>query len=279
MATKTMKKASSKAPQQSDRFVFVGSTVKRAPAGVLACRRFADLPIAIREAPKKQRLFISCGRSSTEELLQAGMRLGRGLRMGKLLTIEPPRPECVPSLSGLFERVIGATAIHAWLPAEEMPAVLIGKDAAERFIGGFADSQGRTIALVRGNLSTLVVPFDFFTPSGDGTTPDFSKLAFADYGLTVALGGYEASADGILHEFDPAYRQKLKKERLAGDKSFGASLRRLRVQRGLDRNDFAPVASKTIARIERGDVEKPHGKTLETIAQRLGVVADQIESY
>jgi hypothetical protein len=97
--------------------------------------------------------------------------------------------------------------------------------------------------------------------------------------MTVAFGGYEASADGILYEFDPAYRQKLKKERQASEKSFGASLRRLRLQRRLKRGDFAPVAAKTIARIERGDVERPQGKTLEAIEKKLGMNAEQIESY
>jgi hypothetical protein len=279
MATKTAKKSQSRAAHYAGRYVFVGGVMKKVPAGVIVCRRFADLPTSVREAPKKQRVFVSYGRSSTEDLIEAGMKLGRGIRMGNLVTIEPPRPESVPSLSGFFERVVGAIAGYAWLPAEELPTVLIGKDATDRFIGGAADLRGKTIALVRGNLSTLVVPFDYFKPSGDGTKPDFSKLSFADYGLTVALGDYEASADGILYEFDPAYRQKLKKERIAEEKSFGASLRRLRLQRSLKRSDFAPVASKTIARIERGDVEKPHGKTLETIAQRLGVAADQIESY
>jgi len=279
MATKAMKKGSAKAPQQTGRYVFVGSMAKKVPAGVLVCRHFADLPTSVREVPTKQRVFVSYGRSSTEELLQAGMKLGRGLRMGRLVTIEPPRPESVPSLSGLFERVIGAIPGYSWLPVEELPTVLSGKDAADRFIGGAADAQGKTVALVRGNLSTLVVPFAYFKPSGDGTKADFSKLAFADYGHTVALGDYEASADGILYEFDPAYRQKLKKERLAEDKSFGASLRRLRLQRGLKRSDFAPAALKTIARIERGNVERPHGRTLEAIEKRLGLSADQIESY
>jgi transcriptional regulator with XRE-family HTH domain len=51
------------------------------------------------------------------------------------------------------------------------------------------------------------------------------------------------------------------------------------LQRQLKRSDFPGIASKTIARIERSEVEKPHGRTLETIAKRLGVSADRIESY
>ena len=278
MATKARLNRAAKASKHAGRWVLVGSTATKVPTGVAVCRRSSDLTSFVRESPKK-RVYVSYRVSSTDDLLQAGLKHCRGAHIGNLLTLEPPRPESVPSLAGLFERVIGAIPGYRWLPREELPAVLSGRNAADRFIGGAADAEGKTIALVRGNLTTLVVPFAFFKPSGDGTKPDYASLAFADYGLTVALGNYEASADGILYEFDPGYRSKLRKERLKTERSFGASLRRLRLQRGLKRADFAPVASKTIARLERGDVEKPHGKTLEAIAQRLGVSADKIESY
>lgn len=278
MTTKITKDGPARAAQHAGRFVFVGSTAKRFPAGVLVCRRFADLPASVRET-LNQRVFVSYRRSSTDDLLQAGLRLGRGARMGKLLTLEPPRPESVPSLSGIFERVIGAIPGYRWLPLEELPTALSGKDAEDRFIGGAADAESKTVALVRGNLATLVVPFAYFKASGDGTKPDFSRLSLADYGLTIALGAYEAASDGILYEFDPASRRKLRKERRKSDRSFGASLRRLRLQRQLKRSDFPGIASKTIARIERSEVAKPHGRTLETIAKRLGVSAEQIENY
>jgi hypothetical protein len=249
---------------------------KVSPAFVIC--RSADLSALVREASKK-RVFVSLNQNSTEKLLKAGLRLLRGDRMGELLTLQPPRPESVPCLTGLFERVIGASSVYSWLPVEELMTVASGKDASDRFIGGAVDRQSETLALVRGNLATLVVPFAYFEPSGDGTRPDFSKLSFTDYGLTVALGEYEASADGILYEFDTTYRHKLNKERRQNERTLGAALRRLRLQRGLKQGDFAPLAAKTIARIERSEVEKLHAKTLQTIAQRLGVNADQIESY
>ena len=62
-------------------------------------------------------------------------------------------------------------------------------------------------------------------------------------------------------------------------KGFDPSLRRLRKQRGLSRSDFPNVARKTISRIEKGDVEKPHGVTLTRIAKMLGVEPNEIESY
>jgi hypothetical protein len=125
----------------------------------------------------------------------------------------------------------------------------------------------------------VVVPFSFFEPCGDGVTPKFDALSFTDYGHSVALGEYEASADAILYETDEDYRRKLKKERKQNERGFGASLRRLRLQRRLKRGDFPGISSKTIARIERGDVERPRSRTLLTIAQRLGVGPEQVESY
>lgn len=280
MATKVKSDAKSASAPTTGRWVLVGSGVVKAPAGVVVCRNSSQLQSVVRETPKtKKRVYITYLGRSADDLVREGMKLGRGARMGNLLTLEPPRPESVASLSALFERVIGAIPGYAWLPKEEVPTVVSAKDAADRFIGGAVDVAGKTVSLVRGDLSMLVVPFSHFKASGDGTKPNFSKPSFSDYGMTVAFGGYEASADGILYEFDPVYRQKLKKERQASEKSFGASLRRLRLQRRLKRGDFAPVAAKTIARIERGDVERPQGKTLEAIEKKLGMNAEQIESY
>jgi transcriptional regulator with XRE-family HTH domain len=68
-------------------------------------------------------------------------------------------------------------------------------------------------------------------------------------------------------------------KRRAEDKTFGACLRRLRLLRGLRQADFGDVAAKTIARIERGETEAPHGQTLKVIAARLGVEPDEITDY
>lgn len=218
----------------------------------------------------------SCGRAPGSRWAPQG---GPRSRIARLLAIEPPRAESVPSLLGVFTEVLSFGAQYRWLPVEELLTVLSGDDAADRFIGGAVDAETETVALVRGDRGTMVLPFSFFEPPGDGVGPDFSKLSLADYGHTVAFGEYEASADGILYETDGDYRAKLNRERRETERSFGASLRRLRLQRKLQRTDFSPVAAKTIARIERSEVAKPHGKTLETLARRLGVGADQIESY
>ena len=135
------------------------------------------------------------------------------------------------------------------------------------------------MTLLRGNMKAVVVPFSAFAASGDGTKPNFTELSFTDFGRTVVLGGYEASADAILYELDGDYRRKLNRERRHAERSFGASLMRLRKQRRLRRSDFSPVSSKEIARIERNEIHNPQARTLEVIAQQLGVRADEIASF
>ena len=108
---------------------------------------------------------------------------------------------------------------------------------------------------------------------------DFSKVRVTDFGRTIALGDYEAAADAILYESDSEYRKKVNRLRKASEKSFGASLFRLRKQRRLKRSDFSPLAAKTIARIERNEIGKPHGATLQAIAKRLRVPSDEIGDY
>ena len=39
------------------------------------------------------------------------------------------------------------------------------------------------------------------------------------------------------------------------------------------------ISAKEIARIDRGEVAKPHPETLERLAARLGVKASEIEAY
>ena len=132
-------------------------------------------------------------------------------------------------------------------------------------------------------VSQKVVPdTDFpsiFKKSGDGTAPDFKRLRLTDCGRTVVLGDCEASADAIPCELDPDYRRRLTKRRRQSERTFGAALLRLRKQRRLKRSDFAPISAKEIARIERDEIGKPHAKTLEAIADRLGVKPEEIENH
>jgi len=67
------------------------------------------------------------------------------------------------------------------------------------FICGRINEIGLT--LWTGNLHRVVVPLSFFTPSGDGTKPDFREFSIIDYGHGVKFGDYEASSKAILLAF------------------------------------------------------------------------------
>lgn len=90
---------------------------------------------------------------------------------------------------------------------------------------------------------------------------------------------YEASSDAILYEFDAEYRRRAKARLRSQDDSWGGALRRLRLQKGLGRSDFPGVSAKEIARLERGEIERPHARTVERIASVLGVLPGDISSY
>ncbi len=160
----------------------------------------------------------------------------------------------------------------------DLVEALTAPNRADLFIGGAVDREAKAITLIRGNLESLVVPFAWFRKVPGGTRPDFSRFGVIDCGQTVALGDYEASADAILYDHDPEYRRHAKKRTLDQDDSFGAALRRLRLLRGLSREDFPGVSAKGVARIERGEVEA-RPATIKKLAKTLGVEPVQIATY
>ncbi len=103
-----------------------------------------------------------------------------------------------------------------------------------------------------------------------------ADLAVTDFGQTIRLGRQEAATDAILYEFDGEYRRRAKRRQPEAARSLGGALRRLRLQKGLRQSDFPGLTAKEIARIERGEVKKPHQRTLAAIAKRIGVPAEEI---
>ncbi len=270
------------AGSMEQRFIFLGNQkglpIEAMPPGISICHDRAEVGVAVSGIGKSV-TWISSNQSFTDILLEEVVYTRADLRGSHLLTLMPPRSESISALVGLFHPVFGLVEGFQWLPKEELVEAIIRDDAAERFIGGSVDLKAKTLTLLRGDITALVAPFSLFTKSGDGTAADFTRLEFTDYGRTVALGDYEAAADAILYELDPSYRRKLKKQRKQSEKSFGASLMRLRKQRRLKRSDFAPISSKEVARLERNEVATPHGKTLEVIAKRLEVRSEEIADY
>ena len=248
------------------------------PARVSICRDRAEVETAVSSLARSA-TWISFTRQFTDMLLEKAVDARVDVRGSHLITLTPPRAESVPALLGLFHPVFGVVEGFHWLSKNDLVTAIVLDDACDRFIGGSVDLKAKTLTLLRGDVTVVVTPFSVFSTSGDGTAPDFTRFSLIDYGQTIALGDYEASADAILYELDPLYRRRLRKQRRQSERTFGASLLRLRKQRGLKRSDFAPSSSKEIARLERNEIGKPHAKTLEIIAARLGVRPEEIETY
>jgi hypothetical protein len=135
------------------------------------------------------------------------------------------------------------------------------------------------VLLYRGTLEPLVVPLRWFTNLASRAQMDPADLRVIDHGQTVRLGTFEASADAILYEFDALYRRAAKKRLLHNDSSLGASIRRLRLQRGLSREEFPGLSAKAIARVERNEIARPRSGTLAIIARVLKVSPDSLRAY
>lgn len=230
------------------------------------------------ERADKHSLWISDEKALTDVLLKAAVCHPRAI--GNMVLLHRPTLASIPGLSTYFNHLAFAMD-DGFLPPDELAEVLAAANKAELFIGGIIDPDADTMTLWRGNLKTLIVPLTAFTTSGDGMVPDFSAFTVTDYGHSVRLGAYEAASDALLYEFDPDYRRCIGRQRHQAERSFGASLRRLRKQRGLRRDDFSPLSPKTIARIEQGEVDpsRIHPRTLSMIANRLAVDPCDIETY
>jgi hypothetical protein len=183
-----------------------------------------------------------------------------------------------PSLDSLFKKAF-VFGKDTGLGISETLEIFASKNPSHFVIGGTLELGLSLLVLTRGDLSTLPVPLSAFKESGDKIIPNFKEFSIVDGGQTLKFGEYEASVDSILYEFDPEYRKYLKNQRNRTDKSFGACLKRLRLQKGLLQSDFGDIDEKAIGRIERGEVRRPHQNTLDKIAKVLGISSKEILNY
>jgi DNA-binding XRE family transcriptional regulator len=240
-----------------------------------------DLAAALRHSSASS-LWIVQNKSWTDHLLKAAsdfcLQHPSLTTLGDLILCEAPRNEVLPSLHAIFRRVIGEVPSFKMLPREQLAEALASENRGDLFIGGAVDEESGILTLARGDCRMLTVPLSFFQPTID-SKPEFEAFELDDHGYAVRFGSYEASAHSVLYGFDRDYRRRVNKQRTAEETGFGASLKRLRLLRGLNQDQMDGVASKTIARIERGETGKPHGETLAKIAKALGVSPDEIERY
>lgn len=167
----------------------------------------------------------------------------------------------------------------SFLPPEEIAEVLMDKNACDFCIGGFVLPNLELVKLFRGDLSSILIPLATFTDNPRGAALDIRDFEVIDFGQSLRFGEYEAAFGAVLYEVDSDYRKRIHSQRLAEDKSFGAALRRLRKQKGLKRSDFPGLNEKTIARIERGEVNAPQQETLDSLGKALGVDPGTIQDY
>lgn len=276
---KTMNKVAKQAASTRTTFVLNRSKPRSVALKALNAKVLGSASELRRELTKPIRgaLWISYDKSLTQELLKSVTRPGASL--GEAVIVHSLAANSIAALCSCFTH-LAFSGDGTFLEPEELTEALQADNRRDLFIGGLVDHSTKTVTLWRGDLESLTVPYSAFPESGDGIKPDFTRVKVTDYGQTIRLGTYEAATDAILYEFDPDYRRRIKKERRASEQSFGASLRRLRSQRGLSRDDFEPeIAAKTVARIEFGEVTKVQKKTLEALAKRLAVSPEEIGSY
>jgi hypothetical protein len=196
----------------------------------------------------------------------------------RVVVLDEVTPTQLDILRARFSKVLAQYEGMKRLPDDQLLEVLAAPNADELFIAGAVDRELDALVLYRGNLERLVAPLSSFTPV-PGATPDFERLEIGEYGHSIRLGGYEAATDAILYENDALYRRSAKRRLVASDPSLGASIRRLRLQRGVGRSEFPGVSEKQVARIERGETPRPRAATLRVIAERLRVRADELGSF
>lgn len=197
-------------------------------------------------------------------------------RAGYLFLISNAKPSLIPAFEKRFCAVAFPTTV---LKKHELDEIWNLPDRRDRFIGGTVDEDSKTITLWRGNFESITVPFDAFGPTANGVRPDFKRFSVLDYGQTLKFGEYESDAAPVFYEYAADFRKRLKQKRLAEEKTLGASIRRLRRQRRMTRNDFGEIDGKTIARIEHGRTKTPRAATLEAIARALGVRREELSEY
>lgn len=197
----------------------------------------------------------------------------------RLIILDGGAGRCGDLTNVYFRYVLPPSTDARFLPADQLAEVLTAANRADLFIAGVVQKEAEVLILFSGDLEPLLVPLSWFAGGERSPEPDFEHLSLEDYGHTVRFGEFEAAADAILYEFDPEFRRRARKKQVATDPTFGGSVRRLRLQKGVSRDDFPGVSAKTIARIERNEVANPRSTTLRAIARRLEVPVDELGTY
>ncbi len=195
---------------------------------------------------------------------------------GRLLLPEPADPGLLAALAAAFDRVLaGPEVLLGW---EDLAGALGSRDPEDLCIAARRLPRHGALVLWRGDLRPMLVSLEDARGRSPGR-PDPRRLGLDDGGQTIVLGDFEVAFDALLYERDPGFRRRARRRMHSADRTFGGSLRRLRLQRGLRQGDFPGLAAKTVARIERGEILRPQARTLAVLASALGVAAEDLGGY
>lgn len=246
----------------------------REPSRVL---RSFEAVCAQLERPRRHHIWVALHEESAHWLGRALASLGSATTDAPLLLFCPVTCELLSALYSGFKVVVAGA--QAALAPDELRGVLRTAHPGDYCVAAAFHAAEDHVVLWRGDFTSVVLALEPLRAEKAGSPVEPERLAILDHGQTIALGAYELSVDALLYERDPKYRRRANARRLDRDDSLGGCLRRLRLLRRVPRDGFQGLSEKTIARIERGEVTRPHERTLNRIANRLGVNPDEILSY
>lgn len=189
-------------------------------------------------------------------------------------------PRYLDVLRDIFPTIISTNRDHLMTLKQDEMMTVLNKPMSTRSIRALGIQVFKDLGIlkiVRGNFSTLIVKMDSLSVNGQGLLPDFDDIEIIDFGNAIRFGAYESSMRGLLYENDRQYRLERKKQRFGNERSFGACLRRFRLQKKLNQTDFYNVSEKTIRRIEGGEI--PKTVTKNKILAELGLAEDDLLTY
>ena len=184
-----------------------------------------------------------------------------------------PRAEIFPFLLRGFHRVLPLCISAFPGNARRLCDAIIAGESA-RLIGAVPDTALAAATLFRADLSALCLPKHWFDQSGD--MADIREMKIEQDGAVVRIGSRHWESHQIISAFDANFRRTLRRMELTQNDSLGGLIRSARKQRRLGRDEFPGIDSKTIARIERNEINRPQRETLRLIAQTLGVPVEQL---
>ena len=184
-----------------------------------------------------------------------------------------PRAEIFPFLLRGFHRVLPLCVTAFPGNARRLCDAIIAGESA-RLIGAVPDTALAAVTVFRADLSALCLPKHWFDQNGD--MADIREMKIEQDGAVVRIGSRHWESHLIISAFDVNFRRTLRRMELTQNDSLGGLIRSARKQRRLGRDEFPGIDSKTIARIERNEINRPQRETLRLIAQTLGVPVERL---